>query len=44
MEWANEELGKAYEIKTQRLGLGAGLQEKGNVLDQILYATDGNPK
>ena len=40
MKLLEEELGKAYEIKTQRLGLGAGLQREGQVLNGILRATD----
>ena len=38
MKWLEEELSKAYETKTQRLGLGAGLQQEGKVLNR------GGPK
>jgi hypothetical protein len=31
MKWLEEELSKAYEIKTQRLGLGAGRQREDKV-------------
>ena len=40
MKWFDEELSKAYEIKTQRLGRGAGLQREGKVLNRILRATE----
>ena len=39
MKWLDEELSKAYMIKTQRLGLGAGLQREGKVLNRNLRAT-----
>jgi len=41
MAWLEKELGKAYEIKTQRLGLGSGLCSEGKVLNRIIRATSG---
>ena len=40
MAWMEKELSKAYEIKTQRLGLGPDLQQEGKVLNRILRATE----
>ena len=40
MKLLEEELSKAYEIKTQRLGLRARLQREGKVFIMILRATD----
>ena len=40
MTWMEEELSKAYEIKTQRLGIGPKLQLEGKVLNRILRATE----
>jgi hypothetical protein len=39
LAWLESELSKAYEIKTQRLGIGPRLQEEGKVLNRIIRAT-----
>jgi hypothetical protein len=39
LSWLESELGKAYEIKTQRLGIGKQLQDEGKVLNRIIRAT-----
>ena len=40
LSWLEEELKKAYEIKTQRLGIGKNLKTEGKVLNRIIRATD----
>ena len=40
MKRLDEELSNAYEIKTQRLGLGVGRQREGNVFNRMLRATE----
>ena len=39
LAWFKGELEKAYEIKTQRLGIGKHLKAEGKVLNRILRAT-----
>ena len=38
--WMEEELGKAYEIKTQKFGLAKGWERQGKVLNRIVTCTD----
>ena len=40
LSWLEEELKKAYEIKTQRVGIGKNLKTEGKVLNRIIRATD----
>ena len=40
MLWLESELGKAYEIKTQRLGLTKGWEREGKVFNRIVSCTD----
>ena len=40
LDWLEAELSKAYEIKTQRLGIGKGLMCEGKVLNRVLRATE----
>ena len=40
LTWFEGELGKAYEIKTQRLGLTKGLMNEGKVLNRTIRATE----
>ena len=39
LRWLEEELSKAYEIKTQHLGLDKGSLSEGKVLNGIIRAT-----
>jgi hypothetical protein len=41
MTWLEQELSKAYEIQTQKLGMGDGCQREGKVLNRILRCTEG---
>ena len=40
MTWLEEELSKAYEIKTQKLGMGKDHQQEGKVLNRIIRCTE----
>ena len=40
MTWMEQELAKAYEIQTQKQGMGKDCQLKGKVLNRILRCTD----
>ena len=40
LTWFKEELEKAYEIQSQRIGMGAGRQREGKVLNRILRCTE----
>ena len=40
LDWLEGELSKAYEIKTQRLGLGVKCKKEGKVLNRIIRATN----
>ena len=41
MTWMEQELAKAYEIQTQKLGMGKDCQREGKVLNRIIRCTDG---
>ena len=41
MSWLEAELEKAYEIKTQKLGLAKGHKAEGKVLNRLIRKTDG---
>ena len=40
MNWLEEELSKAYQIQTQKLGIGKDCQQKGKVVNRIIRCTD----
>ena len=40
MTWMEEELAKAYEFQTQKLGMGKDCQQEGIVLNRIMSCTD----
>ena len=40
MDWLDKELTKAYEIKTQKLGMGIGYKKEGKVLNRVLRITE----
>lgn len=42
LDWIEVELEKAYEIKTQKLGLSDGLGREGKVLKRIVQCTDSD--
>ena len=39
MEWLEKELTKAYEIKTQKIGMSDGYKTEGKVLNRVLRCT-----
>ena len=39
MEWLEKELTKAYEIKTQKVGMSVGYKTEGKVLNRVLRCT-----
>ena len=40
MTWLEQELSKAYEIQTQKLGMSKDCQQEGKVLNRIIRCTD----
>ena len=40
MKWMEQELSKAYEIQTQKLGMGKDCQKEGKDLNRISRCTD----
>ena len=40
MEWLEKELTKAYEIKTQKVGMSVGYKTEGKVLNRVLRCTE----
>ena len=40
MTWMEEDFAKAYEIRTQKLGMGKDCQQEGEVLNRIVRCTD----
>ena len=40
MRWLEDELAKAYEIQTQKLGMSKDFQQEGQVLNRIIRCTD----
>ena len=39
MSWLEKELEKAYEIKTQKIGMADGYKEEGKVLNRVIRRT-----
>ena len=40
MKWMEQELATAYEIQTQKLGMGKDCQQEGKVLNRIIRCAD----
>ena len=40
MTWLEQELAKAYDIQTQKLGMGKDCQQEGKVLNRIIRCTN----
>ena len=40
MKWLEDELAKAYEIQTQKLGMSKDFHQEGKVLNRIIRCTD----
>ena len=40
LEWLEQQLSSAYDIKTQRLGMGAGWDREGKVLNRVVRCND----
>ena len=41
MDWLERELTKAYEIKTQKVGMGIGYKSEGKVINRVLRCAEG---